>query len=476
VNHAAKPHLHAVPPPVAGRVPPNHLDAEAAVLSAILVAQGLDRVADRLTAEDFYSAANGRIYAAATALAASGTPVDSVTVGGYLRDRDELARVGGVEYLAMLCDATPSVQNLEAHAEMVIEKARVRRMIATCQAIVAEGYGDIGATTEDWLDGAEQAVCDAANTNTATTLEPVRVALAATYKRISDAAASGQKIVGTSTGLDALDAKTGGLHPGALTVIAARPGMGKSALATNIAANVARAGHGVAFFSLEMQRDEIAQRLLCSEARVSMERMRSGEVEQWEWPRVTKVAPEIAALPLWLDESSGVKPVDVRSRVRRLAAECERAGTSLRLVVIDYLQIMDPGLAAASRETTRDRDIGVITAMLKRLAKDNRVAVVVLSQLNRSVETRPGKNKRPMLSDLRESGNIEQDADNVLFVHREDYYDHESERRGVAELIIAKQRNGPTGTVLAKWTGVWARFDNLTDDETSAYWGNGEDS
>lgn len=466
---AQKPHLHAVPPPSAGRVPPNHLDAEAAVLSAVLVAKGMDRVADRLTAEDFYADSNGRIFAAARELWAEGKPVDLVTVAGRLADRETLQRSGGRAYLAQLSDETPSVENLEAHADMVLEKARVRRMIATCQRLAAEGYGDVGQAAE-WLDGAEQAVCDVARVANASTLEHVRTALSSTYQRMHDTAQSGQKIVGTPTGFDALDAKTGGLHPGALTVIAARPGMGKSSLATNIATNVAGNGHAVAFFSLEMQRDELAMRLLCSESRVSMERMRSGEVLDWEWPRVSAAAPRLAALPLWLDETASLKPVDLRARVRRLSAECQRAGTPLRLVVVDYLQIMDAGVSG--RETTRDRDIGVVTGMLKRLAKDSGVAVIVLSQLNRSVETRPGKNRRPMLSDLRESGNIEQDADNVLFVHREDYYDPDTDKRGVAELILAKQRNGPTCTVLAKWQGAYARFDNLSDAEADAYWGN----
>jgi replicative DNA helicase len=455
---AERAHLHAVPPPVAGRVPPNDLDAEAAVLSAVLLTGGLDRVADRLKPEDFYADANARIYAAALELWREGRPVDLVTVAGALRDCDRLRAVGGPAYLTQLADATPAVAHLEAHADRVAEKARVRRMIAACQLLAAEGYGDIGPT-QAWLDGAEHTVCEVSRLADSSSLVHAREAIKAMFTRVMAAAESGNKITGTPTGLTYLDAKLGGLQAGQLVVVAARPGMGKSSFALNVALNVAAAGHGVAFFSLEMTRDELAMRAACSEAGIHVSRLREGEVRECEWPRLTEAARAVSSWPLLWDDTASLSPLDLRARARRAASEFTRSGRALKLIVVDYVQLMNAS-ALMRKSDNREREVSIISQSLKRLAKEQGVTVLALAQLNRLVEYRGAKDKRPRLADIRESGSLEQDADAVLFVHREGYYDRNTDDT-VAELIVAKQRNGPQCIVKAKWYGATCRFDNL---------------
>lgn len=461
MNGNGRPHLRSVPNPAAGLPPPNDLDAEASVLGAIMLDSALDKVADRLSAEDFYATANGKIFAAAKQLWSVGKPTDVVTVKGVLADWGELDRVGGVGYLAQLIDTTPHVSNVEAYADRVLEKARVRRMIAACQHVAAEGYSDVGEVSE-WLCNAEQRICDVTKLADVRAMVHAQQAMKATFERISKAVHEGRRLLGTPSGFDRLDKAMGGLTEGSLTILAARPGMGKSALALNIALNAAAAGFGVGFFSLEMTNDELVARMACSESRSSLKAFREGNVHPNDWPKLAEAAQFVSALPLWLDESSGVRPVELRAKVRRLASECQRLGKPLKLVIVDYVHLMD-GSDLVGENATRDREIGKLTAGLKQLAKEAGVAVIALSQLSRALESR--KDKRPQLSDLRESGNLEQDADAVLFIYRDDYYDSDSDTPGLAELILAKQRNGPTCRVFARWTGSYCRFDNLADHE-----------
>lgn len=462
-----KPKLHVVPPPANGRVPPNDLDAEGALLGAIMLTGGLDRVADRLSAEHFYADANGKIYATARELWAEGKPVDLVTVAGILRDRGLLERVGGAGYLATLVDCTPAVEHLESYADRVVEKARVRQLIATCQRLAAEGYGDVG-DCQAWLDSAEQAVYDVARVANANSLTLAGTALGEALAKVSAAMAEGRKIVGAHTGFDRLDAMLAGLRAGSLHVLAGRPGMGKSALAANVAVNVAHSGlgldksdrprpAGVAFFSLEMTKDELVERMVCSEARTSVERFRQGDIDG-DMAKLDEASSFIRNLPLWLDDKSSLKPIELRAKVRRIAAESERMGYPLRLVVVDYVHLMD-GSDLVRDGGNLNQEIGEITGALKQLAKDMGIAVLALSQLSREVEKRA--DKRPQLSDLRESGNLEQDADAVWFVYRDEYYKPETAANGIAEIIIAKHRQGRTGKVLLRWSGYCTRFDTL---------------
>ena len=473
------------PPVIAGRVPPHDLDAEAAVLSAIMLKRdSLDQVAEILKPEHFYSEANGRIYEGAVALALAGQPIDSVQIASWLRDREKLAQIGGIAYLAQIVDATPAVAHVGAHARTVREKWRLRRLISECQRISAEGYGDVGQV-QDFIDGAEQSVYQLARTAEANSAQPIHVVLRAAFEQINKAAERGDRITGISTGYAKLDEKTAGLHDGDLTIIAARPGMGKTSFVLNLAVNVAaprtisapgpqdqgygkggdhtEPGFGVAVFSLEMPREQLATRMVCSEGRVDVGKLRGGHLTPEDWRRLTEAASLLSVLPIWLDDTPAIGLLELRAKCRRMQAEYNRAATPehpeqrIGLVVIDYLQLMSGRQGAASRE----QEISEISRGLKQLAKELRVPVIALSQLNRAVETRPGKDKRPQLSDLRESGAIEQDADMIVFIYRDEYYNQDSEQKGIAELIIAKQRNGPTGKVFTRFTASCTRFDTL---------------
>ena len=469
---------------VAGRVPPHDLEAEAAVLSAVMLErEALDRVLEILKPEHFYSDANGRIFEAAVALALQGSPIDTVSIHSWLRDRERIAQVGGAAYLAQLTDATPAVAHVAMHATLVYEKWRLRQLIATCQKVSAEGYGDVG-TVQGFIDNAEQSIYELARTATSNSAQPIGMVLRAAFQQITAAADRGDRITGISTGYDKLDAKTAGLHKGDLTIIAARPGMGKTSFVMNLAVNVAsprsvvsagpgKEGHGeaqhepgfgVCVFSLEMPREQLATRMVCSEGRVDVGKVRQGFLQPEDWRRLTESASYLTRLPIWIDDTSALGLLELRAKVRRIQAEYDKPATPtspeqrVGLVVIDYLQLMKGRDGVNSRE----QEISEISRGLKQLAKELAVPVIALSQLNRAVETRTTKDKRPQLSDLRESGAIEQDADMIVFIYRDDYYNPETtDRKGIAEIIIAKQRNGPTGKVLTRFTASCTRFDNL---------------
>lgn len=476
------------PAQIAGRVPPHDLDAEAAVLSAILLSRdALDRVLEILKPEHFYSEANGRIYLAAQELAARGTPIDIVSVNAWLRDREWLPHIGGPSYLAQLADATPAVGHVAAHANVVYEKWRVRQLIATCQRVAAEGYGDVGVVQE-FIDGAEQSIYELARTAQTTAVQPIAMVLKAAFEQITAAAERGDRITGISTGFEKLDGKTAGLHDGDLMIVAARPGMGKTSLVMNVAVNVAsprtvtlpgpgeqghgierhESGYGVCVFSLEMPREQLATRMVCSEGRVDLGRLRQGFLQPEDWRHLTEAASYLSTLPIWIDDTPALGILELRAKVRRIQAEYNRPATPtsaerrVGMVVIDYLQLMKGRDGVSSRE----QEISEISRGLKQLAKELRVPVVALSQLNRAVETRTTKDKRPQLSDLRESGAIEQDADTIIFIYRDDYYNPETTNaKGIAELIVAKQRNGPTGKVMVRFASSCTRFDNLAAGE-----------
>lgn len=475
------------PPILSGRVPPNDLQAEAAVLSSCLLANdALDRVLEILEPEHFYSDNHRLVYEACRSLSIDGAPIDIVSVASWLRNRELIQRAGGAKYLGELVDATPAVANVATHARTVKEKWRLRRLIAVCQKYAGQGYGEV-PVAQEFIDEAEQEIYDIARTPESSTVFPLKDVLTITFKKLSEAAERGDQITGVPTKFVDLDKKTAGLHAGDLMIIAARPGMGKTSFVLNIAVNVAmpqliatpgpgddgygaqqseKPGYGVAVFSLEMPKEQVAQRMVCAEARVDVGKMRQGYLNQEDWANLTSAAAVLANLPIWIDDTPGLGLLELRSKVRRLKAEYSRQrgpdDPGLGLVVIDYLQLM----SGRKGVTSREQEISEISRGLKQLAKELSVPVIALSQLNRGVETRAGKDKRPMLSDLRESGAIEQDADTIIFIYRDEYYNKETtNERGVSEIIIAKQRNGPTGTVRTRFVSSYTRFENLAPGE-----------
>lgn len=440
--------------PVAGRIPPHDLDAEAAVLAAILLERdALDKVLEILRAEHFYAEANRRIYEVAVELSSQGTPIDIVSVAGMLRDRERLAQVGGSAYLAQLVDAVPSVAHIETYAQMVHEKWRVRSLIATCQRVAAEGYGDVGEV-QTFIDQAENAIFQLSHTERRQEIAPISEATRESWENVS-AAMQRRGKVEFPTGLERVDRKLTARRE-SLTVLAARPGMGKTGFALGLAIHLANLGLVGAIWSLEMPRADLATRMACQHAELNLDRAMNGFLRRDEEALLASAEDYIARLPLWIDDAPGSTIFHIRAGARRVRAEMGR----LDFVIVDYLQLMS---TIDDRDSaSREQEIATIARGLKRLARELKVPVWALSQLSRKCEERP--DKRPMLSDLRESGAIEQDADNVLFLYRPEYYQKEKtpeQDRGVVEIDIAKQRNGPTGRVRARFDGPTISFSNL---------------
>lgn len=450
------------------QIPPQDLDAESAVLSAVMLEGAVDRVADILRPEHFYSQENGDIFRAACELATTYSQIDPITIKARLVASGKL-RQDGAAYLMQLCDATPSVQHLEAHAQIVVDMWRRRQAIEVSRKTAAEGYGEIG-DVQAWLDERERALFDVVHSKGDDgQSERLRDILHEEFRRIEQASERGG-LVGISTGRRDLDKITGGLHRGDLTIIAGRPGMGKSALAADIAVSVACAVEDVGtrekpdvrnlavqLFSLEMPREQLAMRMLCTEAEVDIGALRRNQIAPSDWSRITPSIETLSKVRVWINDVAGLSPLDLRAKVRRRMAECDRDGVRMGAIIVDYLQLMR---GPTSKNGTREQEIGSISRSLKALAKELKVPVIALSQLSRNVEQRD--DKRPQLSDLRESGAIEQDADNILFVYRHEYYDPDkATAKNKAELIMAKQRNGPTGTIFVRFDGRFTRFTDL---------------
>jgi replicative DNA helicase len=449
---------------MAERIPPNSLEAERAVLGGILLQNGvLDSVLEIVKAEEFYSEANGRIFETMMELHKASSPIDTITLRESLERANKLQAVGGDDYLLSLTDTIPTLENIKSHATIIRDKALVRRMITACHGVAARGYGDYG-DTQEFLDVAEKAVFDVANIQTRTTVVKLDQIVLEAFKQISEMARAGKRIAGLSTGFNRLDQMTAGMHPGDLIIVAGRPGMGKTSFALNIGINAchssktsADAKHqAVAVFSLEMPKDQLVKRMLCSEARVDASRMRTGQLSREDWPNLAQAAGMLSDLPVFIDDTAGLTLMELRSKARRIHSE-----HGLGLIIIDYLQLMRAGIKTDSRE----QEISEISRSLKGLAKELRIPVIALSQLNRGVESRGNKDKRPQLSDLRESGAIEQDADTIWFVYRDEVYNKETLDSGVAEIIIGKQRAGPTGTCKVRFFNQYTRFDNLADED-----------
>jgi replicative DNA helicase len=448
---------------IEARVAPHDLDAEAAVLAAVLLEPAaLDRVTELLTPDRMYSEAHRRILEAAIALSTTGTTPDLVSIVGWLRDRERLAQVGGAAYLAQLVDAVPSVANLESYALRVQLKWRQRQLIAACQKIAAEGYGDVGDITA-WIDQAEQAIYEAAHV--AEVVEEKSIAACATeaYESILAAKERGDRIVGVRTHLTHLDQILGGLREGKLTVLAAQPGVGKSMLAQSIALNIGRASGGlvgVQIFTPEMSSEEVGERSIASEAQLDSVEFRA-EMSAQSWSRIASSIDAMGCYPVWVTDDATITTGRMRARIRRRQAQFNRYDkvgapvAKVGLVILDYLQLLDTEM---KKGETREQAVTRVTRELKCIAKSLRVHVIAISSLNRKLADR--QDKRPIISDLRESGAIEFHADNILFLYRESFYDTKCDRPYEAEVNVAKQRGGPTGTVFLHFDKSQSRFED----------------
>jgi replicative DNA helicase len=435
------------------RTPPQDLEAEQSVLGGMLLSKdAIADVVEVLRSADFYKPAHQTIYDAVLDLYGRGEPADPVTVSGELTKRGELGRVGGAPYLHTLISSVPTAANAGYYARIVGERAILRRLVEAGTRIVQMGYGDAGEV-DDVVDRAQAEIYAVTERRTAEDYAPLADIMEGTLDEIEAISSRGGTMVGVPTGFTDLDALTNGLHPGQLVVIAARPGLGKSTLGLDIARS-ASVKHGLTsvIFSLEMTRNEITMRLLSAEARVALHHMRSGTMSDDDWNRLARKMSEVASAPLFVDDSPNMTMMEIRAKCRRLKQRHD-----LRLVVVDYLQLMSSG----KRVESRQQEVAEFSRSLKLLAKELEVPVIALSQLNRGPEQRT--DKRPMLSDLRESGSIEQDSDVVMLLHREDAYERESPRAGEADFIVAKHRNGPTATVTVAFQGHYSRFVDMAN-------------
>jgi replicative DNA helicase len=441
------------------RVPPQSLEAEESVLGGILLDNtALDRVIELVQPDDFYRGAHRRLFRTMLDLSERNEPIDLITLSEALKARGELSEIGGTAYLAELTERVPTAANIAHYARIVRERSILRGLIEAATEIATRGYEAAGDVSE-LLDRAEQLIFNIQERKVREAFSKIADVLVGSLRTIERLYEDKQSVTGVPTGFADLDRMTAGLQPSDLIIIAGRPSMGKTSFCLCIAENAAlRANVGVAVFSLEMSKEQLAMRMLCSEARVDNHRLRRGIVQKHEWPNLTKAASLLTNAPVYIDDTPGMNVLEMRAKARRLKME-----QGLRLVVVDYLQLM----TAPGRAENRQQEISQISRALKALAKELEVPVVALSQLSRAVESRGGS-KRPMLSDLRESGAIEQDADVVLFLYREEVYDREcpEDLRGVAEVIIGKQRNGPIGEVKLKFFSEYTRFENLARTTT----------
>ncbi len=443
-------------------VPPHSLEAEQSVLGALMLDNlSWERIADTLSGSDFYRSDHALIFEAIAKLAEDGRPYDVVTLSEVLENAEQLERVGGLTYLGSLAKNTPSAANIVAYAEIVRERAILRQLIQVGQDISQSAYRPEGKSTVELLDDAERRVFGIAQHGNvgAEGFQDMKGLLQKAVDRIDVLAQSGSTITGVATGFNDLDALTAGLQPGDLIIVAGRPSMGKTAFSVNIAEHVAIKGSKpVAVFSLEMPGEQLIMRMLSSLGRINQQRLRTGKLDDTDWPRLTSAIGILQDVKLFIDDSAALTPADIRARTRRLMRE---NGGELGLIVIDYLQLMQSPRSADNRVN----EISDISRSLKALAKELNVPVIALSQLNRSLEQRP--NKRPVMSDLRESGAIEQDADVIAFIYRDEVYNEETPDRGIAEIIIAKQRNGPIGMKKLTFLGEYTRFENYIPDSFS---------
>ncbi|GGD02463.1 DNA helicase [Pontibacillus chungwhensis BH030062] len=434
------------------RTPPHNIEAEQAVLGAIfLEPQSIATATELLQPEDFYRASHQRIYEAMSHLSEKGEPIDLVTVTTSLSNAKTLDEIGGVSYLSDLANSVPTAANIEYYARIVEEKAILRRLIKTATTIVTNGYSN-EEDIEGVLNDAEKSILEVAQQKDSGKFKNIKDVLIDVYDNIEQLHNTSAEVTGLPTGFRDLDGMTAGFQRNDLIIIAARPSVGKTAFALNIAQNVAaHTDENVAIFSLEMGADQLVMRMLCAEGNIDATRLRTGKLETEDWGKLTMAMGSLSNAGIFIDDTPGIRVNEIRSKCRRLAQE-----HGLGMILIDYLQLIQ---GSGNSKENRQQEVSEISRALKGLARELNVPLIALSQLSRGVEGR--QDKRPMMSDIRESGSIEQDADIVGFLYRDDYYDQESEKENIIEIILAKQRNGPVGTVELMFVKEYNKFVDL---------------
>ncbi len=436
---------------------PNNLEAERSILGAILLDdKAIFTVLETLKSQDFYLEGHRRIFEKMSLLTTRSRPIDLVTLKDELQRSDELESAGGAAYLASLTDGLPRAINIEHYAQIVREKATLRRLIQISNEIMTRSYQSEEPATEI-LEQIERAIFELAGQQFRTGFSPIDPLVSAVYKQIEEVSNRKTLVTGVETGFAELDKMTAGLHPADLIIIAARPGLGKTSLALNISQHVAiKKRQVVGIFSLEMSKEQLVKRLLCAEAEIDAHKVNTGFLNKEDWGRLGRAAGALSQTRIFIDDSANISVTEMRSKARRLRQE-----HGLDLLIVDYLQLMS---GSERRYENRTQEISQISRGLKAIAKELSVPVLAISQLSRAVESRRGDH-RPQLSDLRESGSIEQDADIVLFIYREEMHNPTEENSGVAELIIGKQRNGPTGTMQLAFVKQFTKFANLWQEQ-----------
>ena len=435
-----------------GKVPPHDVEAEQAVLGSMLTDKdAVISAIEILHANDFYRPDNKSIYEAIINLYNRAEPVDIITVKAELESLGKFDQVGGLEYLASLPEKVPTTANAIKYIKIVEEKSTLRNLIKTANEIIEMGY-DPTEDVSDIMEGAEKKIFNIMQNNEKKSYTPIKDVLVDSFTQLEELYNRKQHITGVPSGFIELDYKTAGFHGSDLVLIAARPAMGKSAFALNIATNAAvRSNVPVVLFSLEMSKEQMVNRILCSEAMVDSNKVRTGKLEEDDWTKLAGSIGPLSDAEIYIDDTPGISVTEIRAKCRKLKLE-----KNIGMVVIDYLQLVQ---GTNKRNGSREQEISEISRSLKILAKELNIPVIALSQLSRAVEQRP--DHRPMLSDLRESGAIEQDADIVMFLYRDDYYNKDSEKKDIAEVIIAKHRGGSLGTVELLWLGSYTKFVNL---------------
>jgi replicative DNA helicase len=442
----------------APRVPPHDLDAERAVIGALLVSEtAVVAVAEQLSSEDFYSETHRIIYGSMMRLYSRGDRIDQITLTNELSSVNEFERVGGRAYVFQLVESVPTASNAARYAEIIRGKALLRSVIDVGSRITEDAFREPEDVTEA-LDSAEQLIYGVSNRTLKQHLAPVSELAPGALEMIQRLYEQEGEVTGVETGFEDLDRLTTGFHKSDLVVLAARPAMGKTAMALNAIWHASSEKKmPVAIFSLEMSKEQLVQRLISQTTRIPAQALRSGNVKAEDWPKLLRGVAQVSEAPIWIDDTAGVTLMEMRAKVRRLASQLSaQGGPPLSLVVVDYLQLM---VGQGSRNDNRQQEIAEISRGLKVLARDLDVPVLAIAQLSRAVEAR--HDKRPMLSDLRDSGAIEQDADMVMFLYRDEYYNPDSDDKGIAEVIIGKHRNGPTGKVQLAWLEQYTKFASL---------------
>lgn len=439
-----------------GKVPPQDIEAEQAVIGSMLTDQDAVMTAvERLKSDSFYREDNKLIFEAIVNLYNRSEPIDLITVKDELTSMGNFEKVGGFQYLATLPDKVPTTANVQKYVNIVDEKATLRKLIKTANEIIDLGYNPT-EDVEDIMAGAEKKIFDIIQNKNQKSYSPIKDVLIESFTKLEELYNQKSVVTGIPTGFIELDYKTAGLHGSDLILVAARPAMGKTAFALNIAANAAiRANVPVALFSLEMSKEQLVNRVLCMEAMVDSNKVRTGKLEEDDWSKLAGVVGPLSESGIYIDDTPGISIMEIRTKCRKLKME-----KNIGLIVIDYIQLIQ---GSGKKNSSREQEISEISRSLKILAKELNVPVIALSQLSRAVEQRP--EHRPMLSDLRESGAIEQDADIVMFLYRDDYYNPDSEDKDIAEVIIAKHRGGSTGTVKLLWMGSYTKFVNLANNQ-----------